>query len=618
MIPFDEYAPWLVWLIPLVGAILVPIVASINTKLRNWFTVAVAFVGAAYAVSMIPQALSLHGEAKDLVVPWVPQIGLKAGVLLDPLSVFMANVASCIGSLIVLYSIAYMAHEEGLTRYYFFMLFFIGGMNGLVMADNFLQLFMFWEIVGLCSYALIGFWYKKESASRAGIKAFLVTKAGDIMLLIGILILFMQTGSFGFINSKTAIESGRVALSLLTPISILIFGGAIGKSAQFPLQIWLPDAMEGPTTVSALIHAATMVKAGVYLTARTFTLFSGISQWLTTVTYIGILTALMTATLALVASDIKRVLAFSTISQLGFMMTVLGIGSETGWVASQFHVMSHALFKALLFLCAGSVMHAVSTTDLREMGGLRRYMPITFAASIVGVCALSGVLPFNGFWSKDLIYRAIFDQQLYMLLGLVFLTANITAIYAFRWLHLVFLGKESSSKGTHLHESPYVMIVPLVILAIFATITGFLEEPFSRYLGFEIAGLETVPLILSLVTPIPGILLIYLIYSRKVVAPARFRAGALSSIHHLLTEGYYFDRMYYAVFLNGFPRLCNWIYRWIETGFIDRLNYAIAGGAQSLSQSFRPSHTGNLNYNMSAILFGLAGFVILALILIGW
>lgn len=620
MLPYDQYAPWLVWLIPLVGSVLVPVVGAVNRRLRNWFAVAVSFVGAAYAISMIPQVLALHGKAKDLIVPWIPQIGLKAGVLLDPLSVFMVNVASCIGALIVLYSIGYMAHEGGLTRYYFFMLFFIGGMNGLVMADNFLQLFIFWEIVGLCSYALIGFWYKKESASRAGIKAFIVTKAGDIMMLVGIFIIFTQTGSFSFLDSKSAVETGRIAFSILLAASILVFGGAIGKSAQFPLQTWLPDAMEGPTTVSALIHAATMVKAGVYLTARTFSIFVGVHEWLSVVIYIGAITALLTATIAIVAVDIKRVLAYSTISQLALMITALGVGTETGWFASQFHVMSHALFKALLFLCAGSVMHAVGTTDMREMGGLRKYMPITFITSMVGIFSLSGVPPFNGFWSKDLIVAAVFEEHLYIPLILIFLASLCTAAYSFRWLYLVFFGKESEHKeGYHLHESPYVMTIPLVILAIAAVVSGFLEGSFFEFLGLEHEPeLQIIPVGLSMTALVLGVAPAYFVYFKKSVSPARLTSGAMAPIHRLLSEGYYFDRMYYALFLNGFPRLCGWIYTWIETAIIDQLNYAISASAQWLSQSFRPSHTGNLNNNMSAVLIGLLGFFILALFLVGW
>ena len=620
MIPFDEYAPWLVWVIPLVSALLIPIVGKISSGLRNWFAVIVSFISAAYAVSMIPQVLSLHGQAKDLTVTWIPQLGLEAGVTVDPLSVFMVNVASCVGALIVLYSIGYMSHEEGLTRYYFFILFFIGGMNGLVMANSFLQLFIFWEIVGLCSYALIGFWYKKKSASRAGIKAFLVTKVGDIMLLAGILILYLHVGSFSFLESAAAIESGKIIFAVLMATSLLIFGGAIGKSAQFPLHIWLPDAMEGPSTVSALIHAATMVKAGVYLTARTFILFGGVPEWLTTVLYIGAITALMGATMALVSVDIKRVLAYSTISQLGFMITALGIGTQFGWFASQFHVMSHALFKGLLFLAAGSVMHAVGTTDMREMGGLRKYMPITFVTSLVGILALTGVPPFNGFWSKDLIVAAIFDAQLYLPLIMIFAASLCTAAYGFRWLYLVFLGDNSRIKDTHhLHESPYLMTIPLIILAVAAVISGFFEEPFLEYLGLShMSGIKPIPVMISLTALILGFIISYLIYFKKVISAEKLRTGPLKPIHALLSEGYYFDKLYYAIFVNGFLRLCNWLFNWIEDAIIDRFNYAISGTAQWMSQSFRPSHTGNLNANMSAVLVGLAGFLILALILIGW
>ena len=620
VLPFSEYAPWLVWLIPLVGSVLVPIVALINKRLRDWFAVVTSFVGAAYSLSMIPQVLNLHGGVVDLKVPWIPQIGLQAGVLIDSLSVFMSIVASCIGSLIMLYSIGYMAHEEGLTRYYFFMLFFIGGMNGLVMADNFLQLFIFWEIVGLCSYALIGFWYRKESAARAGIKAFIVTKAGDVLLLIGILMLFIQTGSFNFLNTKDAVEAGKLATSILMASSILVFGGAVGKSAQFPLHVWLPDAMEGPTTVSALIHAATMVKAGVYLTARTFSIFSSVHEWLMIVTYIGSVTALMTATMALVSVDIKRVLAYSTLSQLGLMITALGVGSEAGWFASQFHVMSHALFKALLFLCAGSVMHAVGTTDMREMGGLRRHMPITFATSMVGVLALSGVPPFNGFWSKDLIVAAVLHERLYIPLILIFLASLCTAAYSFRWLALIFFGKEPhSGESAHLHESPLVMTVPLMILAAAATLSGFFEESFSEYLGLKHGvGIQMAPLTLSLLALLLGFIPSYIVYFRGSVSPIIFRRGSLEAIHKLLSEGYYFDRIYYAIFLDGFPRLCGWIHSQVEDRVIDRINYAVAGAAQFLSQSFRPTHTGNLNYNMSAVLIGLAGFFIIVMVLVGW
>ncbi len=619
MLPYDGYAPWLVWLIPLVGSVLVPIMAKIGDKVRNWFAVIVSFVSAAYALTMIPQVLSSHGEAVDWTISWIPQIGLKAGVLVDPLSVFMANIAAGIGALIVLYSIGYMAHEGGLTRYYFFILFFIGGMTGLVMADNFLQLFIFWEIVGMCSYALIGFWYSKESASNAGMKAFIVTKVGDVLMLIGIIVLFAQTGSFNFMYSKEFIEAGKIAISGVLFISMLIFGGAVGKSAQFPLQVWLPDAMEGPTTVSALIHAATMVKAGVYLTARTFTLFSGVNEWLITVSYIGAITALLTATIAIVSTDIKRVLAYSTLSQLGLMIAALGLGTSLGWFASQFHVMSHAIFKALLFLCAGSVMHAVGTTDIMKMGGLRKYMPITFITGLIGILCLAGVPPFNGFWSKDLIILATLEHHLYPILILIILASIFTVSYSFRWLGLVFFGKyRGKEKSGHLHESPYVMTIPLIILAAFACISGFFEESFMNYFGFEhLAGLELTPLLISIAILIIGFIPAYAIYFRRTITPERFRTGSMASIHRMLSEGYYFDKLYYAIFVNGFPKFCNYIYDWIDLRIIDKINYAIADVARQISEEFRPSHTGVLSANMSGILVGLVGFLILVLMMLG-
>jgi NADH-quinone oxidoreductase subunit L len=358
----------------------------------------------------------------------------------------------------------------------------------------------------------------------------------------------------------------------------------------------------------------------VYLTARTFTLFAGVHEWLSTVIYIGGLTALMTATIAIVAVDIKRVLAYSTISQLGLMITAIGIGTETGWFASQFHVMSHALFKALLFLCAGSVMHAVGTTDMREMGGLRRYMPVTFATGTIGVLSLSGVPPFNGFWSKDLIVAALYEEHLFIPLVLVFLASLCTAAYSFRWLHMVFLGRRAENQGSHHpHESPYVMTIPLIILAVAAVGSGFLEGPFLEYLGIEHkVELEIVPVALSLAALVLGFIPTYLVYYRKSVSLDRLRKGVLGRINRTLSEGYYFDRLYYAVFLDGFPRICTLIYQWIETAVIDRFNYAVAGAAQWLSQGFRPSHTGNLNVNISAILAGLLGFFTLALFMIGW
>ncbi len=420
-------------------------------------------------------------------------------------------------------------------------------------------------------------------------------------------------------TSKEFVEAGRMAISGLLFISILIFGGAIGKSAQFPLQVWLPDAMEGPTTVSALIHAATMVKAGVYLTARTFTLFSSMNEWLFIVSCIGAITALMTATMAIVSTDIKRVLAYSTISQLGLMMAALGVGTSIGWFSSQFHVMSHALFKALLFLCAGSVMHAVGTVDLREMGGLRKYMPVTFVTGFIGILCLSGVPPFNGFWSKDLIIYATLESQLYFILILIVLASIFTVSYSFRWLGLVFFGKyRGKEKSKHIHESPLVMTLPLIILAGLACISGFLEEPFMHYFGFEhLASIEMTPILISFAILIIGFIPAYALYFKHSIAPERFRTGTMATLHKILLEGYYFDKAYYAIFVNGFPKFCTLVYDWVDVRIIDKINYAVADVAKKISQTFRPSHTGVLSANMLGILMGFLGFLILMLILLG-
>jgi NADH-quinone oxidoreductase subunit L len=602
MIP---YAPWLVWLLPILGAILVPLFAGIHPKARNIFAVIVGFCTAALAISMIPDIFN-GATYSETAVTWIsiPGLGPFAGlnipleVSFDPLSIFMATVAGGIGALIVLYSLGYMAKEEGLTRYYFFMLFFIGGMVGLVMAGNFLQLYIFWEIVGLCSYALIGFWYKRPEARKAGMKAFIVTRVGDMALLIGIVLIYLNVGSFSF-NALGNCAPGMKAI--LPTISLLLMGGAIGKSAQLPLHVWLPDAMEGPTTVSALIHAATMVKAGVYLMARTHLILSSIAPevWLGALMWLGAITALVTATLGLVSVDIKRVLAYSTISQIGYMMLALGLSSTANAVfASQFHLMSHAVFKALLFLCAGAILHEVGTRDMREMGGLRRDMPITFITCVIGALALSAIPPFNGFWSKDYIFEVAYETGNYPILILAVLTAAVTFAYCLRMIALAFLGEKSDyARKAHIHEAPPVMTVPLAILAILTIITGFFGPAFVTFLGSEFTSEihfsfvpSAIPVTLSVVALVLGGVPAYLVYYRKSVSAEKIRKGALAPIHKMLESGYYFDRAYYAVFVNGI------------LAFV---------------QKFRRTHPGILNLNISGIIAGLCIFIILIVLLGG-
>jgi len=572
------YSPWLAWLIPIIGSLSVPIIAKINGKLRDWLSFTFVATSSIFTFSMLPDVF--NGRSAELQVQWIPYFNLSYGVLIDPLSVFMASLVSFIGALIMLYSIGYMAHEEGLTRYYFFMLLFIGGMIGLVMANNFFQLYIFWEIVGLCSYALIGFWYKKPEAARAGMKAFIVTRIGDVCLLLGILILYLNTGQLTF--SAVRNSASPLSASLLTTVALLFFGGAIGKSAQVPLFVWLPDAMEGPTTVSALIHAATMVKAGVYLVARTAIVFPSLSsEYLLAVAGVGAVTAFMAATMALATFDIKRVLAYSTISQIGYMMFSLGLGTSGGWLASQFHLMSHALFKALLFLCAGAVIHVTGTRDMRQMGGLKRYMPVTYVTFIIGALSLSGVPPFNGFWSKDLILEECFKLGGYMGSFLFFVgtsTAIITVAYAIRMTALTFMGEEPNLlKGKKLCEAPNVMTVPLIVLASTCVASGFLQPYFIGFMSqilpraneLSIASIEALPLTVSLIALIAGGLPAYIIYVRRSVSPETFTKGRFSRyLYKILANGYYFDSFYNYVFVKGVSYISNWS-RKLQTGILN-------------------------------------------------
>ena len=573
------YSPWLAWIIPLTGSLLMPILAKVNGKLRDWSGFLFVTVSSVFTLSMLPDVY--NGYSVDIQIPWIPFFNLSAGVLVDSLSVFMASIVSCISTLILLYSIGYMAKEEGLTRYYFFMLLFTSGMVGLVMADNFLQLYIFWEIVGLCSYALIGFWYKRPEAVKAGMKAFLVTRVGDLCLLLAILILFLNTGKLGFLDVRNDVTLGFLSASSLMTILLLMFGGAVGKSAQVPLFVWLPDAMEGPTTVSALIHSATMVKAGVYLVARTATIFSSFQNHLPIVAGVGVITSLMAATMALVSFDIKRVLAYSTISQIGYMIFALGLGTVEGWFSSQFHLMSHAFFKALLFLCVGVVIHITGTRDMRNMGGLKRYMPVTFLTFIVGALSLSAVPPFNGFWSKDLILAASYNSggyTGYLLFSVGTVTAIITFAYTIRMTALTFLGEESPFlKGKKLHEAPKVMVVPLVILASACIISGFLQTPFAHLMSqmsptnmsVSLIKVEIVPLTFSILALLIGGLPAYTIYVKKSIPPERFTKGPITRIiYKLLTKGYYFDAVYNYVFLNGISFISDRV-RKIQTGILN-------------------------------------------------
>ncbi len=524
---------------------------------------------------------------KTVQQSWSWFAGMNLGILIDPLAVVMLMMVSFVSLLIHIYAVGYMAHDPAKPRYFAETSLFTAAMLGVVLSDNILQFFIAWELVGLCSYLLIGFWYHKPSAAAAAKKAFLVTRVGDVLFLAGIVLLYfnmsevissrafsLEPGNFILQFKSMFAAIPHIAPGQLTLITLLFFGGAVGKSGQFPLHGWLPDAMEGPTTVSALIHAATMVTAGVYLVARTFpmfaatpiTLFPGIPDSLFIVALIGGFTALFAATMGLVMNDIKRVLAYSTVSQLGYMMLALGTaGAVLGAKAvgiSMFHLISHAFFKALLFLCAGSVIHAVGTNDIREMGGLFNKMKITAITMLIAALALAGIgIPFinigtAGFFSKDAIIEGTFELGEktggwgWIFYGFAILAALLTSIYIFRLWFMTFTGTPRSER--HPHESPGVMTRPLMILAVFALFFGFSQSGFYQYLetNFEHMDVEipihegeathpsAIIILLPVIVGVAGFLISYYIYYQRKLDVSKFITSE-NPLYKLLINRYY-------------------------------------------------------------------------------
>ncbi len=480
-----EFGATTALLLPLVGFLgLILGVRRLGEPRSGWFaTLAVAGSFVAVAMTFIG-LLSLHHEERQVTVTlfeWIPSLGVDVALLVDPLSVTMALFVTGIGSLIHLYSIGYMHGDEGFSRFFTYLNLFTFSMLVLVLADNYLLMFVGWEGVGVCSYLLISFWFHRESAAVAGKKAFVTNRIGDAGLLLAMFLIF---GSVGALDYRSVFgEAEGIATGTATAAVLLLVVGAAGKSAQLPLHVWLPDAMEGPTPVSALIHAATMVTAGVYLLVRSNPLLDIAANAGTVIAVMGAATALFAATVACAQVDIKKVLAWSTISQLGFMFLAVGSGA---YVAAVFHMVTHAFFKALLFLGSGSVIHALGDEqDMKNMGGLRKLLPFTGATFIVGWLAIAGIPPFAGFWSKDEVLAAAYEKH--MLLWLVGLIAAVlTAYYMSRQVFLVFFGKARwEESGKHPHESPPTMVVPLVVLAGLSVIGGALNLPFGPHLLTE-------------------------------------------------------------------------------------------------------------------------------------
>ncbi len=622
----------LAWLIP-VFPLAAFAVISFATRPWKQFSgyVAVAGILASFLLALSVFGEALAGAHLEQQFNWLPLAdanrALQIGFQVDPLTAIMLMVVTSVASLVIVYSQGYMHGDPGYSRYFAFISLFSMSMLGLVLANSLLVLYIFWELVGLCSYLLIGFWYQKPEAAAAAKKAFVVTRFGDFGLLIGILLLWSRAGTLEFTQLEHMIAAGQFDPGFMSLVGILLFCGAVGKSAQFPLHVWLPDAMEGPTPVSALIHAATMVAAGVYLVARTFPIFEAGPAAMTVVMGIGAFTAIFAASMALVSNDIKRVMAYSTVSQLGYMMLALGVGARG---AAMFHLMNHAFFKALLFLAAGSVIHALGSQDLRFMGGLGSRMKITSTTMLIAALSLSGFpLITSGFWSKDEILAAAFDHGQYLVYGVALFTAFLTAFYMFRAWFLAFWGRPrwqlaGASHDGHdhgqgqggPHESPWVMTIPLILLAIPSVLSGFWGSPlmgngFASF--FEGGHAEAEPLNLlvmgsSVVVALGGIGLAWLMYGEHSLAPERISA-AFGPGYQLLYHRYWIDELYNGIVqyvVLGVAKLL----RLFDVTVVDGAVNGVATVTRAAGRSLRQLQTGRLqNYGWAMY----AGAVVIAL-----
>ena len=555
-------------------------------------------------------------------LPFTETLTFNIGILLDPISVMMLIVISTVSLMVHIYSFGYMKGEKGFQRYYAFLSLFTMSMLGLVVATNIFQMYLFWELVGVSSYLLIGFYYTKPAAIAASKKAFIVTRFADLGFLIGILIYGYYGGTFGFTPDTVSLISGGASM---LPLALgLMFVGGAGKSAMFPVHIWLPDAMEGPTPVSALIHAATMVVAGVYLVARMFPLFIAyapdVLHW---IAYVGAFTAFYAASVACVQSDIKRVLAFSTISQIGFMIVALGVCTSAdphhgglGYMASMFHLFTHAMFKALLFLGAGSIIHAVHSNEMSAMGGLRKYMPITHITFLIACLAIAGIPPFSGFFSKDEILAACF--QFSPVMGWIMtVIAAMTAFYMFRLYYGIFWGKDNSKQSSHTpHESPTAMTIPLIFLALVTCGAGFIPfghfissngESYTIHLDWTVAGTSIVIALLSIA------LATYMYKgSKQPVADSLQRrfSGLWTAAYHR----FYIDEVYQFITHKIIFRCISKPIAWFDRHVIDGTFDFIAWAANAASDSIRGFQSGQIQQYTYVFLCGALALILLLIL----
>jgi NADH-quinone oxidoreductase subunit L len=615
--------PWLILFLPFLAAAGITLLPPRKPESSAGISIG-AILGSLFLTLILLVAHGWRMPAEEVGVAWLEVANLRVdfGLRLDTLSIMMLAIVTFVGAIIHIYSYGYLHGDPGLSRYYASLSLFTFSMLGIVLANNFLQLFIFWELVGVSSYLLIGFWYQRPAAADAAKKAFLTNRVGDFGFLLGILLVWGLMGSLHFGELEEMLRANPAALGgLATAAGLLIFCGAVGKSAQFPLHVWLPDAMEGPTPVSALIHAATMVAAGVYMLCRIFFLLN--APALLVIAWIGGLTALLAAVIALQQNDIKRILAYSTLSQLGFMVMAVGLHSPG---PAMFHLTTHAFFKALLFLGAGSVIVALHhEQNIWKMGGLKSRMPVTFWTFLLGTLALCGVPPFSGFYSKDTILAAAFNANA-LLFALAVVTAVLTPFYMFRLFLVAFLGPVRSEESGRAVESPKVMSAPLLVLTVPAVLAGFwgIESIYAGHFGVESAfhpaslfGYLVEPFVHSPAAALFGLLaaglgfsLAYGLYSDAEADPLPAKLGALS---RAMRNRFYFDEIYerlIAFTQEAAAKLADAIDRWIIAGFIIK---GAHGTTELFGRALRLAQTGNLQTYAFLLVVGVGLLMYLAL-----
>ena len=680
----SNIVPWLCWIFPMIGGVLALLLAKFDNRVRAVTVVSFSFLGWLMAVFMVPELFT--PKIIDKTAFWITLPGnasVSIGMLVDPLSVILANVVAFLGFIIMVYSIKYVEDESGQTRYWFLMSLFIGSMLLLVLADNLILFFIGWKIVGLCSYALIGHYYSDErehwiggpspfpfqKPSRCGLKALLVTTFGDVSLLAGVIMLYLYSGTFNFVQLYQTADAwlGNIAANpgLLTLTSILLLGGPIAKSAQFPLHEWLPEAMAGPTPVSALIHAATMVKAGVYFVARMLPVFfyaywignypEALTFFLLTAA-IGAFTAFLTGTQAMVSKELKKVLAYSTMSQIGYMMLALGVAGlsvnalTTGVSAGIFHLISHGVFKAALFLSAGVLIHFSGSIYMSEMKFSRRSLPLTWLFMWIVSLSLMGVPPFSGFWSKDEVLLSCLQSGQYLLFTVALVTVAITCFYTVRFMGIIFHGTqtvEEDQMSAGKEKTSGLLLVPYGILAALTVVIGlagpwvnsFLHSTFEKYftesLGLTLTGgtsgiaainstsnpsmslLSVLLPIVSVLTIVIGAFPAYRLYVSHKSTPEKIIGAhkSLQSLHKFLWNRWYIDAFYRKVFVNGMFAMRQPVIKYVERPIDYALNEGVPNLFAVANRGLRKVQTGVLSINMLYVLAFLATAVFILLLL---